>query len=307
MPFQRIQNHELPDGGIARVFPFHISMEGMESVLLCRDEEDYDALQKCIYVSCWSKNVIVVADVEMSNHGHSIVLATNMEHAQRAAAAIKQRHAQYVAFKYNEHNILAHSDIKVIYLDSDRYLRNALAYVPRNAIDTGQTIDGYKWSSFRAMFSSGPPDGTCRRVSLMTRREKEAVFRTHADLSRVPWMVDKNDSLIPATACDHRYAESAFNNEPSFFLKTIGSVNFAEMELRLVTNPRKRLADSEFRKTVEEMSQRWFRTNASGMSLEMKTRLVPHLYHSHNTSVPQLARCVGMDQDQVRLILRLKR
>ena len=36
----------------------------------------------------------------------------------------------------------------------------------------------------------------------------------------------------------------------------------------------------------------------------MKTRIVPHLYRSHNTSVAQLARCVGLTQEQVKEYVR---
>jgi len=304
MAFHRIHSREFPAGNIATAFPFHISMEGMESVLLCREEEDYDALQKCFYVSCWSNNVIIVADIEMSNHGHIIALAESQKAAQRAAFSIKQRHAQYIATKYKEHNILSRSDIKVIYLDTDWYLRNALAYVPRNALDTGSTIESYKWSSYRAMFSEELPDGPNYRVSMMTRREKEAVFRTHADLGRVPWMVDKYGILIPATACEHLYAEEAFNNDQAFFLRIVGSVNCAEMELKLVTNPRKRQSDEDMRNTVRDVALRWFKTDVADLSPEMKTRIVPHLYRSHNTSVAQLARCVGLTQAQVKEYIR---
>ncbi len=152
------------------------------------------------------------------------------------------------------------------------------------------------------MFSAGVPGG--KSVSTMTRREKEAVFHTHSDLSRVPWVVDMYGRLIPATACEHRYAESAFNNDQAFFLKMVGSVNCAEMELKLVTNPRKRQSDDEMRKTVRDIALRWFKTEVAEMSLEMKSRLVPHLYRSHNTSVSQLARCVGLSQSQVKDYIR---
>lgn len=304
MAFNRIHTRELPDGSIAKVFPFHISLEGMESMLLCRDDEDYDALQKCFYVSCWVNNVIVVADVEMSNHGHLVVLAAGLEQAQNASAAIKKKHAQYMATKYKVHNILSRSDAKVIYLDSDWYLRNALAYVPRNALDTGSTIDRYKWSSYRAMFSGNYYDRYSRSVASLTRREKEALFRTHANLSGVPWRIDKEGLLIPASACEHRYAESAFNNDQAYYLKMVGNVNCAEMELKLITNPRVRKSDSEFRKTADELSERWFNTAVQDMSLEMKCRLIPHLYRSHNTTVAQLARCIGLPKEQVSAILR---
>lgn len=295
----------MPDGSIQKVYPFHISLEGMESALLCRDDEDYDVLQKYFYVCSWVNNVIVISEIEMSNHGHLSVLAASIIQAQRAAEAIKKNHSQYLAFKYNEHKTLIRSDVKVIYLDNDWYLRNALAYIPRNALDTGSTIDGYKWSSYKAMFSPGTAEPYSVPVASLSRREKEALFHTHADLSRVPWKVDKSGLLIPSTACDHKYAEGAFNNDQAFFLRTIGSVNCAEMELKLVTSPRIRRSDTEFRKTSEELSSKWFGSSLSNISMEQKTRLVPHLYRSYCTSVPQLARCIGLSREEVSAILRI--
>ena len=109
--------------------------------------------------------------------------------------------------------------------------------------------------------------------------------------------------MIPASACEHRYAEGAFNNDQAFFLKTIGNVNCAEMELKLITNPRERKSDTEFRKTADDLSRRWFNTAVPEMSLEMKTRLVPHLYRSYNTTVAQLARCICLLKEQVKEIL----
>ncbi|MBO4475864.1 MAG: hypothetical protein J5737_03995 [Bacteroidales bacterium] len=306
MAFRRIHHRELPDGSIQKVYPFHISLEGMESTLICRDDEDYDALQKRFYVSAWSNNSIVVADIEMSNHGHLIVLSTDMSQARNVAAAIKKDHSQYLANKYHEHNTLVRSDVKVIYLDTDWYLRNALAYVPRNALDAGVAVGDYKWSSYGAMFSSARTDMSATPVASMTRREKEFLFHTHADLKRVPWKVDIEGRLITASACDHNYAERAFNNDQAFFLKTIGSVNCAEMDFKLVTGPRIRRSDNEFRKTVEELSHKWFNIDISGLSMEMKTRIVPHLYHSYNTSVPQLARCIMLSREDVAGILRIR-
>lgn len=35
---------ELPDGTVRQLHPFHISMEGLETAVLCRDDADYDAM-----------------------------------------------------------------------------------------------------------------------------------------------------------------------------------------------------------------------------------------------------------------------
>ena len=303
MAFQRVVKRVLPDESTATVFPFHISLEGLESRLLCRDEEDYDMLQKCFHISCWKANVIVVEDIEMSNHGHLAVLAENYDSAYCAAAAIKKNHSQYLANKYGQHGTMGGTDISVQYLDSDWYVRNALAYIPRNAIDTGARVEDYQWSSYRAFFSKMKRPGT--QVSQLSKRERERVFRTHSDLSRVPWSVDDMGYLIPSSACDCNYLESAFNNDQAFFLKTIGVVNCAEMHQKLVDNPRTRQNDSEFIRSVNDIISRWWNImDIVGLSIEKKTRLIPYLYRTHNTTVSQLARCVQLEKCQVEAILK---
>ena len=303
MAFQRVVKRVLPDGRTVSVFPFHISLEGLESRLLCRDEEDYDMLQKCFYISCWKANTIVVEDIEMSNHGHLAVLAANYDSAYCAAAGIKKNHSQYLAKKYAQRGTMGGTDISVQYLDSDWYVRNALAYIPRNAIDTGSRVEDYKWSSYSAYFCEKKRLG--KPVAQLSKRERERVFRTHSDLSRVPWLVDESGCLIPSSACDCNYLESAFNNDQAFFLKTIGVVNCAELHQKLVDNPRVRKNDSEFIRSVDDIISQWWNVkDIVCLSIEKKTRLVPYLYRTHNTTIAQLARCVQLEKSQVEEILR---
>ena len=304
MAFQRITTRQLPDGTVARVYPFHISMEGMESVLLCRDDEDYDVLQKYFYVCCWVNNVLVIIDIEMSNHGHLAVLADSLEAAVRAGEAIKKNHSQYISHKYGEKSILARSDVKVLYLHSDKYLRNALAYIPRNALDAGCKIEEYRWSSYNAMFSSAVRRDGAWMVSAMSRREKEAVFHTHADLSRVPWLIDKKGMLITQTACDHKYLEDAFLADQAFFLKTVGGLNPAEMYEILISGPRQRQNDAAFTLKASDIAEKWFGKTIPYLSQDKKIRVMTHLYRTCNTTVAQLARCMQMSKEEVKNTIR---
>ena len=79
MPFQRIVTRKLPDGKRASVYPFHLSLEGLQSNLLCREEEDYDVIEKLMFVSAWTANILVITHVVMSTHGHMAVLAPNIQ------------------------------------------------------------------------------------------------------------------------------------------------------------------------------------------------------------------------------------
>ena len=303
MAFERIVTRTLPDNTTRRVFPFHLSLEGMESVLLCRDDEDYDHLEKSIYLSALECNTLVVIGIAMSNHGHAVVLATDYAAVFGMGEQIKKRHSQYLSWKYGERNLLRLSTPDVQYLDSEWYVRNALAYVPRNALDAGTRIEDYRWSGYRGMFVEGrcPPGG--RPVASMSRREREALFRSHQDLSKVPWIVNADGGVEPASACDYPYLESAFAHDQAFFLKTIGTVNTAEMRQKLSLNKRIRQTDNQIQAVVSDLAGRWFQKDIKDLTPEQKARLLPYIHHSYRTSIPQLARCLQLPREVVSALL----
>lgn len=303
MAFQRVVTRTLPDGSTRKVYPFHISLEGMESALLCRDDEDYDHLQKSFYLSAYRNNCMVIAEIAMSNHGHTGILAADMTSAKNVGEMIKKRHSQYLSWKYSEVGMLSRSDVNVQYLDTDSYVRNALAYIPRNAADAQSRVEDYRWSSYRGYFVNGRCPSAVRRVADLSRREREALFHTHADISRVPWLLNIDGGVEPASACDYQYLESAFNNDQAFFLKTIGSVNLAEMQQKLVRNGRMRQKDTEMLAIIANMSGKWYQKSIAELTPEQKARLLPYLYRAYRTSIPQLARCLGMPRDLVSSLL----
>ena len=304
MGFERIVTRRFPDGKVCKAYPFHISLEGMTSILLCRADEDYDILIKYFHVCGWANNVLVINDIAMSNHGHLAVLARDYDSAKRAGEAIKKNYSQYMSWKYGEKKSLIRADVCVQYLDSDWYVRNALSYIPRNALDAGSNVEEYPWSSYRATFSQTSRSHCSRKVASLSRREKEALFHTHADLSNVPWVLDLEGRLDPASCCDSQYLESAFNHDQAFFLRMIGSVNCVEMYQKLVAGPRQRQKDDSFHLILADTADRWFHKSIPDLTLEMKARLIPYIYRCYRTSPKQLARCLRLDVQQVEAILK---
>ena len=128
-------------------------MEGLERAILCRDEEDYDAMVKILCVSARRKNVLLVIYAVVSNHCHAVVLARYQQDADDYGEEVKRMAAMWFSRKYGESGVLKGTDVKAICLDSDWYVRSALAYVPRNALDNGCNVNEYPWSGYQAMFS----------------------------------------------------------------------------------------------------------------------------------------------------------
>ena len=146
------------------------------------------------------------------------------------------------------------------------------------------------------MFRSGPPEAG-RKVSSLTKRERERIMHTGDALNEVGWLIDSREELIPESICEHRYLEQAFEGDPAFFLKTIGGQNAAEMEEKLINGPRKMVTDGEFFNLANETCQRWFQADLSAISRERKYRLISYLSKTCRTTVPQTARVFGLPRD----------
>ena len=304
---RRIVNHELPDGSIRQVLPFHISLEGLETVVLCRDDRDYDAMVKILCVAARRKNVIVIIYAVVSNHCHVAVLATSQEEALAYGMEIKRMYAMWFKRRYGENAILHRADVKAILLDSDWYVRNALAYIPRNALDNGSNVSEYRWTGYRGMFRNGQRSEPGREVASLTKRERERIMHTGDVLNGVRWQIDGREELIPESFCEHRYLEQAFEEDPAFFLKTIGGQNAAEMEENLIRKPRRMTTDGEFFKLANETCKRWYQEDLSSISQERKYRLILYLFRTCRTTVPQTARIFGLPRDTVSHVLGNKR
>ena len=299
---RRIVNHELPDGSIRMVMPFHISLEGLETVVLCRDDRDYDAMVKILCVAARRKNVIVIIYAVVSNHCHAAVLAACQEDALAYGQEIKRLYSMWFSRRYGENAVLHRADVKAILLDNDWYVRNALAYIPRNALDNGCNVNEYRWTGYRGMFRKGLSPEPGRKVSSLTKRERERILHTGDDLRGVHWLIDSREELIPESFCEHRYLEQAFEGDPAFFLKTIGGQNTAEMRNKLVEGPRKMLTDGEFFKLASETCHLWFQTELSAISLERKLRLIVYLFRTRRTTVPQISRVFGLPRENISQI-----
>lgn len=304
---RRIVHRKLPDGNFRNVQPYHVSMEGMKTAVLCRDDDDYDALVKIICVCARRKNVIIVVYAVVSNHCHAAVLAASQEAADSFGQEAKRMYSMWFSRRYGELRTLQKMDVKAICLDTDWYVRHALAYILRNALDNGCNVNEYRWSGYRAMFGKDTLALTSGRlVAALTKQERRKYMHTGDKLDNITWRIDAEGRLIPSSFCDHEYLEQAFENDQAFFLKTIGGQNPAEMKLKLVDGPRTILSDNEFYKLANETSERWFHTDLSKLSIQQKIRLLPYLRRTHRTTVPQLARTLGLNRDKITEVLGKK-
>lgn len=300
--FERNPYRELPDGTVTKVYPFHISLEGLENRVLCREDSDYDAFVKILCVCCRRKNVILIIYAVVSNHSHLVVLAPGQGEADACAEEIKRMFSMYYSRKYSDTCTMQGVDAMAIWLDNDNYLRNAIAYVVRNAMDNGATcIQEYKWTGFRGMFCGGriPKEKHATRLAGLSVRDRRKIMHTGDNLSNVAWVINADKEIEPASVCDWQYVESAFKDDQSFFLRLVGGVNSSEMTQRLIDSPRIKRPDADFVRSVNELSQRWFQKDIHDLTDDKKARLVHIVSHSFRTDPSQLARAFELSRETV--------
>lgn len=305
--FVRNPVRELPDGSIVRVFPFHISLEGRETRVLCRDRMDYDVFVKAIVICARRQNVILLAYSVVSNHGHSVVLAASKDEADDFGEDVKRIYSMHFRRRYGDSGVMRGVDVNSQWLDSDWYLRNAIAYDIRNALDNGAcSIQEYEWTSYKAYFtdSQARERSSARFVESLSKAEKRSVMHTGDDLKAVRWLVDCDGGIIPSSVCDWRYVEAAFDGNPTLLLQRIGLVNVAEMSEKLIDSPRRFKKDEEVIRSAGDICRRWFSCEIHDLPLEKKCRLIPYYFRSNRTSVAQLARVFELPKDKVAEILR---
>ena len=247
---------------------------------------------------------IIIIYIVVSNHCHVAVLALRQSDADSFAMELKRMYSQWFSSKYHEPKTLRGVDSKALWLDNEWYVRNALAYIPRNALDNQGTVHEYPWSGFNAMFSTADVLAGSKTVSSLTARETQSIMHTRDRLSDVPWLLDFHKHLVPSSFCDSDYLEQAFNHDQAFFLKTVGALNAAQMQEILEEAPYKMLPDSEFFKVLEDISLRWFGQDISALPIEKKLRILPYIWRTRKTTVPQLARAFGLNQDLVGSALK---
>lgn len=303
--FERNPVQELPNGIVARVFPFHVSLEGRETRILCRDTEDYDSFVKIAVVCTRRKNVILVTYSVVSNHGHFVVLCTCKKAADDFGEEVKRVYSMYFQRKYHESRATKGMDVDSQWLDSDWYLRNAIAYDIRNAMDNGaDSILEYEWTSFRAYFSQRRTDSEDRLVCSLSKSQKRALMHTNDTMEGARWLVSGKGKIVPYSVCNYRYVEGAFNNSQTLFLQKIGNVNVAEMSEKLIESPHRFKKDEDVVRAAGDICRKWFSCEIHDLPVVRKCRLISYYFQSNRTSVSQLARVFELPKDTVAEILR---
>lgn len=309
MFFRRETARVLPDGELANVAPYHVCTEGQEDCVIFRDEEDLRVAFNMIPICACRANVIILAAIVLNSHIHSALLAKTEDDARRFINGFKISVSKVLSAKYGAGeplHLFRRIDSRPIPLLDRWHIRNALCYVYKNALDVGEKVDQYRWSSYRTMFSKRCYQEDVKPVSELKCREIRALFKIDRMPPGTNWMMTPDCVIEPASYCDLDYAEGAFDNDLGFFMKIMGLVDCQQMEQELAVNPNRMRTVGELINTMEDLSRSIYGKPLRSLTYSQKIPVIKKVWHTNRTSVAQLARCIGLTKKEILFALGKK-
>lgn len=299
----------MPDGELANVAPYHVCTEGQEDRVIFRDEEDLKAAFNMIPICAHRANVIILAGCVLNTHIHTALLAKSEDDARRFIHGFKISASKFLSTKYGNGeslNLMRRIESNPIPLLDRRHIRNALCYISKNALDVGEKVDRYRWSSYRAMFSRKRYYEQVRPVSSLKCREIRSLFKIDRMPQGANWVMTMDGVIEPASYCDLEYAEGAFDNDIEFFMKVMGLVDYQQMEQELAVNPNRMSTVAELFSTMEDFSKSIYGKPLRMLTYSQKIPIIKRVWHTNRTSVAQLARCLGLSREETLFALGKK-
>ncbi|MCM1177038.1 MAG: hypothetical protein NC308_04765 [Clostridium sp.] len=219
----------------------------------------------------------------------------------------KKEYSRYFSRKYSIARILKKTDVSLKEISDLMYMRNCVAYILRNPVDSRLVKDAgqYRWSSVGCYFKELPLH-FYTSVASMRIREIRQCLHTHHDISGSNLLVDGEYHVMPSSFVNRKFVEGIFNASQEFFWNKVSKVDSAQMEYELVIGSSIAYNDSELIPKVNGLVLEWFNKDSlSQLDIKEKCRMAGYLYRRFSSGVPQIARLLGIDRNTVRRILGL--
>lgn len=285
---------------------YHVCTNGLEELVLLRDDEDYRTAWNYLALCSWRCGIFIVAFILMSNHVHALTACQNADQVNRFIKLYKHLISKHLFNKYGMRQTLHNTPDCISQIDSVQYLKNCIAYILRNAISAKicVKIEDYMWSSYRYYFLEKGNMNSSKPVSSLSFRKKRSILKTDMDLSECPLTIDQNGMIDPTSFLRTDIAEKAYWNSGKSFLLYLGSCNDSKMEYELACQPLLQISDIDLYEYIKRyISARFNGKELSELTTSEKCSVLKKIYFNFKTSIPQLSRIFGLPRHIIQKIM----
>ena len=280
---------------------YHIYTKGLEDDVIFRAEEDYIVGMNYVPVVLYSKDILMLAFVLMSNHFHFV--AYSGEHvAYEFINLYKTLISRYMFEKYGVRELLRKVSVGVSVIADDKdALMDKIAYALNNPIAAGINCfaTGYEWGSGRCYFAGMNYSDTSVPLKSYSIRAQRKLLHSHIKLPQ-NYLVTSRGYVDPISYVDWPSVERLFH--------TALSLQYHLNMSRKNNNPsRYSLSFSDellFNVVSQMLDKQYGGLSVSELSQESLSFLVKDLNRRFNSSPKQLARILKLPLQLVVSILK---
>lgn len=277
---------------------YHICTDGLSRKLLFRDTDDYVKGMNDIPACLQQIKGEILCFSLMPNHVHFIMRASS-ENASQFIERYKKRSSSRLMRKYNELCSLSRLGTLVKAVDSDSYLKTAIAYVLRNPLAANiQCLPNtYRWSSgylyFRQDGATARETGT-KCLNELTKREIWEYTGVRTELPG-EYIIDNNGMILPENYINPQSTEKIFGS-PKQFLYYLSRNDDGEFEIMqgIVNNisySYEQIREMLYKLCLTEYNTRRF----YDLGINDKLRIAILMRKRYGISYKQFARLTGLD------------
>lgn len=285
---------------------WHFCSDGRAVDTMFRDTEDFRFGMNLIPLLLKKRDVLILAFALMDTHFHFILYGERGD-CDRFMHDYSRRLSIRIAYRHGERNKLSDVPINCQKIDTDSYLKTAIAYVLRNPYVAGlhtSTYD-YPWSSCPLMFRSRDSwtspwwlDSADDRTVSLGSVESKAFFKSH-DAEAGNWQI-VDGVVFPGQYVAYELAERVFRTHKAFAYH-LGLSKETEFESMGGELSRLSIPDQEMREYRNEVCRRLFGTSGvRGLDTTQRIRLAKELKRLYNSSPKQIIRMSGLVYEEAK-------
>ena len=275
---------------------YHVCTDGMSRNILFKDDKDFIKGMNAVAVCRLTFGVGILCFCLMSNHVHFIIKGTYDE----CVGFIR-------LYKKRMNELLegANTDVSVKPIDTEDYLKTAIAYVLRNPVAAKLPIvpGEYRWSSGNCYFADASMYGRrFTKASDFGSTEMRQRFNTRHALPG-DYLITEEGIIWPRCYVDYKTVERLYRT-PATFLYHLAKNMDMENELTTDILRKANYSDQELYNSASAICHSQFGKEALGqLSIEEKLSIARIVRKKYGASAKQISRITGLDPQLLKELL----
>lgn len=281
---------------------YFVTTKHLKDSVWFRDEDDFKVCMNAVALIACLTSVTVLAFVLMSNHVHFLIRCLPMD-VDYFINELKRHYSRYVRNKYGIKESLRRNSVHIVEIDSEgESLEKTIAYIQMNPVVAGICLypNQYRWGTGNCFFSEVPPTGD-PFGGLNRLRQKRLVHSK----KQVPdnYLVCKDNYILPESYVDVESVEKIYRTPKRLsYFQNISSKIKQKLDMEETVSPH--FQDQVILSALGDLMRALFRKDTlTALNEEEKGELLKQIKYRFSSNIHQMARVVGLEYDEVVLLL----